>query len=176
MTIQRSVRGIRQSCPSGYIIGRQSAGDGPAEFIRITDLGLALVNAGSVPVPIRNYDDLGVTVAGPWTASQQFTLAACTANTTFPSTSRSSTAACTVAPTGNVTFYLVANTVGFFAYGPPTGALASIYFAAGALTGTVTWLSPPVSVTKTQVLTLVMPSSADATFAGLTLLFIGDPA
>lgn len=177
MTIQRSVRGIRQSCPSGYIIGRQSAGDGPAEFISFSDIGAAITSTGAIPVPVQNYAKLAITAVGPWTASQVFTLAPSSLNGTFPSAkvARVSTAKCSTAPTGDVTFYLVNNATTFFASGPPAGVVATITFAAGSTTGAIVW-NGTTSVYESDVWVLVMPASADPAFAGINLLFIGDPA
>lgn len=38
MTAKRTVRGIRDTLPAGYILGRISRGDGPAELVKFSDL------------------------------------------------------------------------------------------------------------------------------------------
>lgn len=45
------VRGIRQSLPPGYVLGRTSPGSGPAELIPLNNLGRALVGTGVVTGP-----------------------------------------------------------------------------------------------------------------------------
>lgn len=45
------VRGIRQTLPSGKVIGRKSAGAGPAELIDYGDLGRQIVATGAVSAP-----------------------------------------------------------------------------------------------------------------------------
>ena len=43
------VRGIRQSLPTGTIIGRQSGGKGPAQLIKLTDLAQSIAFSGGLP-------------------------------------------------------------------------------------------------------------------------------
>lgn len=62
------VRGVRQSVPSGYILGRISPGDGPAELIPLSTAQQHL--AASVPA----------TAAGEWTAGAVNALDALTIN------------------------------------------------------------------------------------------------
>lgn len=50
--LKRTVRGIRDSIPGGYIIGRSSNGDGPAELISFKSLGQAVVATGTVSPPV----------------------------------------------------------------------------------------------------------------------------
>lgn len=38
MPIRRTIRTLRQHIPSGVVVGRQSAGDGPAEFVPLDDI------------------------------------------------------------------------------------------------------------------------------------------
>lgn len=49
--LKRTIRGIRDTIPSGYILGRQSSGNGPAELIPLTGLGQSLVASGFVGGP-----------------------------------------------------------------------------------------------------------------------------
>lgn len=42
--LKRNVRGIRQKIPSGYILGRKSAGEGPAEMLAFSDVAKVLAN------------------------------------------------------------------------------------------------------------------------------------
>ena len=44
-----NIRGIRQSLPSGYVLGRQSPGNGPAELIDMASLASQMVATGTVP-------------------------------------------------------------------------------------------------------------------------------
>lgn len=43
-----SIRGIRQTIPAGYLMGRLEGGAGPAQLIRIADLAVALVRTGQI--------------------------------------------------------------------------------------------------------------------------------
>ena len=52
-TLPVNVRGVRQSIPSGYVLGRTSAGTGPPELIDVKSLGQAVTvtGAGGSPSP-----------------------------------------------------------------------------------------------------------------------------
>lgn len=49
--LKRAIRGIRDSIPSGYVIGRGSSQEGPAELISLRMLGQKIVQTGAVPSP-----------------------------------------------------------------------------------------------------------------------------
>jgi hypothetical protein len=85
--LKRAIRGIRDSIPSGYMLGRVSAGNGPAELIHVSTLGQVITaagtggggssapaewNAGSVTVLAGGLSvsggTLDVTVAQEWSA------------------------------------------------------------------------------------------------------------
>ncbi len=48
MSNQRIVRGVRQSIPSGYVVGRAARGKGAAGLISLQDIGQQLVSSGAV--------------------------------------------------------------------------------------------------------------------------------
>lgn len=169
------VRGVRQTCPTGHVVGRLGRSDGAAQFIPL-DVLAAAVSAHQLRAA-KEHDKLGVTAAGPFTALQQFTMAPAIAATVFPAATGGSTAVCAVAPHGAVTFYLVQNLPLFLSNPSAAGGIvAKIVFGAGATTGTVSFPAGNVTVPLSQQLTLVMPSSADTTFSSINLLFVGDPA
>lgn len=68
MPINRKIRGIRDPIPSGYIIGRTSAGSGDAELIHLSELGRSLVATGTAPTGAAALADSGVT-AGSYTCT-----------------------------------------------------------------------------------------------------------
>lgn len=173
------VRGVRQVVPTGHVVGRLSAGDGAAELIPFAALGGALIAGGGVgPTPQTQYDTLGFTAPGLFSAGRIFTLAAETpsSGTIFPSKTRLSTATFGFAPAGNVVFYLVQNLAVFLAMGAPNGAIARINGTAGSGVGTITWLQPTITIPVGQILSLVMPAVADAAFGNVLLMFVGDPS
>ncbi len=49
--LKRTIRGIRDSIPAGYVIGRGSSQEGPAELIDMSTLGRQLVQSGALPSP-----------------------------------------------------------------------------------------------------------------------------
>jgi hypothetical protein len=49
--VGRTVRGIRDSIPSGHIIGRASSGEGPAEMIPLSNLAAGLAGNGLIITP-----------------------------------------------------------------------------------------------------------------------------
>lgn len=60
---QIAVRGVRATIPSGYIIGRSSAGPGPAELIPISGqggLGSQMQQNGTVPTRLAQLADVGI--------------------------------------------------------------------------------------------------------------------
>src|SRR5215469_13836154 len=46
MTINRKIRGIRDSIPPGYVLGRASGGNGPPQLIKISDIAQLATSQG----------------------------------------------------------------------------------------------------------------------------------
>jgi hypothetical protein len=53
ITLPRKVRGIRDTIPAGYVLGRTSAGNGKTELIPMAKLGSRLVATGAVATPTQ---------------------------------------------------------------------------------------------------------------------------
>lgn len=49
MADRRTIRGIRDTLPSGVLIGRVSTGDGPSELLTLHDLAFSMVAGGAIP-------------------------------------------------------------------------------------------------------------------------------
>ena len=132
-----------------------------------------MLQTGAIPNPTGAafHPRLTMNLAGLFTGGQQFTAAPAPVAVRFPS-AQPSVAQCDVAPTGNVTFYLVSNLPLFLASGAPAGVLATITFAAGSHNGAIAYIAQTVA--QNASLTLVMPASPDASFAGVRLTFTGD--
>jgi len=119
---------------------------------------------GTNPVP--NANDLYLYVPGTYSSSQEIWSAEPARNVTLPAgLTNSPTPTCDVAPTGSVT--LTINKVS----GGVTTAVGSIQFAASSRTGTVTFASAVTLNGTGDYLTVVAPSTPDATFAGLRFTF-----
>jgi hypothetical protein len=176
------LRGIRQIIPSGYFLGRTNRGDGDVELIPAKTLGNALVAAGGVSGPgaigtATNpaYELLGFAAGGPFAVHQQFDLSMAPRKVLFPSAKSPGTldkAICQFAPTSNISFVLTFDRADYLAHG--TSVLATIAFLAGQKTGTITW-GTPRTVLFADVLWVIMPGTADPTFAEIQCLFGGDP-
>lgn len=90
--IQHKLRGIRDSLPGGFVLGRASSGNGPPELIRLSDLARSPQVAGSiqqivqdtVSVPSLNVlanDTAGTAPAAGITVTQLIDMLTGTANT-----------------------------------------------------------------------------------------------
>ena len=178
------VRGIRQTLPSGYALGRLNKGPGPTELIPLKGLANALVETGGVAsgsstggvgsAAHPSYEFLGFSGQGPFTTIQQFALAAAPRAVLFPSVAGSgkSVASATSGPAASFTCVLTDDLGNFLANG--SHALCSVHFAANAKVGTFSY-GGPLTIVAGKVLYLVMPAVADAALSGLQILFVGDP-
>src|SRR5665213_1219919 len=151
-----SVRGIRQKCPPGHVIGRLTE-EGPAQFLPFNLLGQQLTKLFPGMNGKKLHDNLMFTATGPFTNGQQFTLAPANAAVHMPG-SEASSAVAGIAPHGNCTMTLVSNLAAFLQNG--SGVLATIAFTGGVSAGVITWT--PQAIAVGQVLTIVMPAVADA--------------
>ncbi|MGO9998997.1 MAG: hypothetical protein ACLPKW_14835 [Acetobacteraceae bacterium] len=175
--LKRVIRGIRDTVPFGHLAGRVSAGNGPVELIPFSDVAQAILKTGVIKSTAPPHDVLGFAAPGLFGASQQFPLAPAVAATLFPATgSSASSFTAGIAPRGNVVFYLVQNLPLFLAMGAPAGAIARMNCSAGDNIGLVTWLGSNILVPLGQILTMVMPASADAALGNVVCQFVGDPA
>src|ERR1035437_10090728 len=104
---------------------------------------------------------LGFNQTGTLSDAQQFAMGIVPMTTVFPGTSPSE-ARCAIAPTGDVSLTLV--TAG-------NVVVCTISFAAGSTIGTFVWGS--VTVEPGDLLSVIGPSPADLTFAGVNIAFIG---
>jgi len=176
VSIKKQVRGVRVSMPTGYVIGRVSSGGGPAELIRIDQLGQSLVGSGTVAPAssVNTMLTLSLFAAGPFTAGQQFMIPPAphtSGPAAFPDAANPDNITCQYVPTGNITFYLVDNLVAFTTLGAPHGVFATITFSAGQSIGAIAYTGDMIA--PAEVLALVMPASADVGFAGFTLVIHG---
>ena len=55
MTIARTIRGIRDNIPQGYLLGRKSAGSGPVELLALKDLSEMGVGGSGSGAAIQAY-------------------------------------------------------------------------------------------------------------------------
>lgn len=170
------LRGVRQAVPPGYVVGRVDPNIGDVQLIPFNDLAVNLAKTstfrGSTQIP---FDTLGFQAPGPFSTGQQFSLAPCIADTTFPS-GKPSTFTCAVTPHGATLSYLIYDLPSFLSLGAPHGVLAEVSFAASSPTGTVVWFNTPLTIVVGQILTMVMPSPADPAFSGVLFQFVGNPA
>jgi hypothetical protein len=176
-----NVRGVRQTIPPGYVLGRLGGSAGPARLIPIKDLGVALQSGGILPpLPINNVpklEFLGVSLRGPFLPQDQYEMPQLPCNVTFPSAvvalPSQTRAWARIAPTSNYSFYLVSNLSAYLANG--SSVLATVAFLAAATTGTITYSSSTL-VPKKAVLWVVGQAITDPTLAEVLLQFVGDPS
>ena len=181
--ISRSIRGIRDTIPSGYVLGRSSDGHGNVELIPLRNLGSAVAATGTVASPAQvtqqvaagtGFYFLGVQAKGLFASRDRLILALTPAAVTFPSATAAagrSVAHAETAPTGAVDLILTNDYVDYLTNG--TSVLCTVHFGAGSNTGTLTYGTTTV-ISQGTVLYLVFPTGADATLANINLLFCGD--
>jgi hypothetical protein len=174
------VRGVRQTIPPGYVLGRVS-GDGQAQLISFSDLNSQLSAAdGSTTTTIKatanaDYQFLGWLGDGPFASNDQYELPPGPRAVVFPSASAPaarSVAYAQTPATADYTFVLVSSLAHYLANG--SSVLATIKFTAGQNVGSITYTAGTVALQGQPY--LVMPATADATLAGVSLQFVGDPA
>lgn len=154
------------------MLGRTSPGRGPVELIPISGgtgnaLGAKLVASGQVQGPVSgDITELGFYFQGPPPASTLFYGAASTGYpASFPSGAASCSAKCRVAPFASFTLGLYAEGVGH---------IADIVWAAGSLTGVITWDNPSYTLPAGTAFYLSTPSVADLRIAQVSVILIGD--
>lgn len=130
--LKRAIRGIRDSLPSGYIVGRVSSQDGPAELIDLKTLGQSITAAtGGVTAPSGGVADFGLFFPGKPTASQLVFDMIMTKAINLPPVLGGSQFFVTTAPTSNYTFTLKKNTttIGTITFAASTGAFTVTFIA-----------------------------------------------
>lgn len=120
------------------------------------------------------HEFLGFFAPGPFSADENFTMAAAPTAILFPTIQPpdQSTARCGVAPTGNTEFYLVQDVAEFLADG--STLICTVTFAAGETTGTFVYGSP-VEITLDTALFMVCQTVPDDTIRNVQISFCGDP-
>jgi hypothetical protein len=184
------VRGVRQVAPTAVVVGRTDPGNGPVQFIKLADLGTALVQAGGTlsnaiatggaggggTAATPTFEFLGFYGQGTFDAHAVFPMAIAPINVRFPSATAPITrnfATAGVPPNGNTSFVLCYNSAAYLSTG--ASVICTVSFAAGAANGTFAY-GTPYTVSAGQIIYIVMNSSSDATFAQVQAVFCGDPA
>ncbi len=178
------IRGIRQSMPSGYVLGRTDAGNGPPHLIALSKLGgqrdktVGTVGGGGGATNVgqlKGFFFLGVQAAGKPFANRDLVPCGVTpANVLFPSATAPagrSVAKALNPPTANCNVILTDNPTAYILSG--THIICTVAFSAGLVAGTLTYGTPGV-ISAGTVLYLVLPATADATLGNLDILFCGD--
>lgn len=179
-----AVRGIRQVIPSGFVIGRISAGPGPAELIPLfTGVSLTshLVATGAFASASASGSDAGFYLGGAAAvaAATYYVSAPMARSLTFASTAVTSFGTCLVAPgTSTAIFYATDDLTDYGNHGPAsTKILAKFQFALGALTATVTTPNPARTLVRGSFLYLIVDNAyIETTMAGIYIAVAGDPA
>lgn len=181
--IFKNVRGIRDTIPSGYVLGRSSDGHGHVELIPLRNLGSAVAATGTVASPGQvsqqvaagtGFFFLGVQAKGLFASRDRIILPVTPHAVTFPSATAAagrSVAHAETAPTAAVDLILTDDYINYWTNG--TNVLCTVHFGAASNTGTLTYGTTTV-ISQGTVLYLVFPTSADATLANINLLFCGD--
>lgn len=175
------LRGIRAIIPTGYFLGRSSAGSGDVELITQAEAGKMMVAGGQVSPagalgtgqnPVFEY--LGFSAQGAFATNEQLDLAMVPRSVLFPSvrdTTRDK-AICQFAPIADTHFVLTFDRATYLASG--TGQLATVTFLAGHKTGTITWTGSRLCSVG-DVPWIIFPSSGvDPALAEVQCLFCGD--
>lgn len=166
-TPARTIRGIRDTIPTGYVLGRTGSVDGRAQLLAIKDLGNALVGTGVVPsVPAvvaaagssGRPADFVVFWSGKTAANTIFAQFEMTKAITLPINLTGSKFSARVAATSNYVVTINQN-------GTPIG---TITFASGSVTSSFTGA---VALAIGDVLQFAGQTSADSTLADISLAF-----
>jgi hypothetical protein len=129
---------------------------------------------GSSGAGAGTHEFLGFYAAGTFGDAQVFTASATPRATSFPTISPpdESRATCRVAPTSDVSFYLVSDVAEFM--GDGSTLICTITFAANSLAGSFVYGSP-ISVPIDTALFIVCPLTADPAITDVQIVFCGDP-
>jgi hypothetical protein len=160
----RTIRGIRDTIPTGYVIGRTGLTDGRAQLLPIKDLGNALVKTGavaSVPQAQSNSGrpaDFAVFWPGKPAASQVFLQIKMTLAITLPASLTGSEFSAGIAATSNYVITISKN---------------------GSSIGTLTYSSGGVAVSFASLVNLAVGDTfelagqpgTDATLANIGMSF-----
>lgn len=178
-----NVRGVRQSMPSPYVLGRVAPGLGPVQLLPLTPGGpLSLISAlkaqGFGSATFTYLAELGIFLAagGNIAYGQYYYAAIAPCKATFPSTqaTAASVAKAGKASVSTVVIYIVNNLTSFATGGYPNGCIASVTFTSSA-TGVISWVGAPVTVNAGDILYAVTaPSFNDSTIEGIEILLVGD--
>lgn len=162
--LKRTIRGIRDSIPSGYVIGRGSSQDGPAELISLSTLGQKIIATGAVPsaadiptVPA----DFGFFFSGKPTGSQVIFEIKLPKAITLAANLTGSQAGADTAPTADWTMTLKKN----------GSSIGTIKFAATTGAVTITFAST-VNFAIGDILQITGQSVADTTLADFFVSFV----
>ena len=163
-----TLRGIRASLPSGYILGRVSPGVGQVELLKLSQL-IAKSGVGSFPgtgggssgpgLPNKASFDAGGLLAplellGEWAFAESVTFDDTNTNTFFNSV-LPATADC------DLPLFVGASQIGH------------IHFPSGSVTGTLVIASNPYVLAAKTRLQLKAPASPDATLSDIYGLMVG---
>lgn len=162
--LKRAIRGIRDSIPSGYVIGRGSSQEGPAELISLQTLGQKIVQTGAVPSPSAIPvvpADFGFFFSGQPAGSQVIFEMKLQKAIKLPASLTGSQAGANTAPTSNWTMTLKKN----------GSSIGTIQFAAGTGAVTITFASL-VSFAIGDTFQITGQSVADATLADFFVSFV----
>lgn len=132
--LKRTVRGIRDSIPSGYVIGRLSSTDGPAQLIDLKTLNAATVAAiggGTGGGQSGQIADFGLFFPGKPATSQLIFEMALTRNIILPAALLGGKFGVNTAPTSNYVVTITRNgsSIGTITFLATTG-VATISFTA----------------------------------------------
>jgi len=162
--LKRAVRGIRDSIPAGYVIGRGSSQEGPAELISMATLGQKITQTGAVPkpsdIPVVPAD-FGFFFSGKPTASQVIFELKMPKAITLPASLTGSQAGTNTNPTADWTMTLKKN----------GASIGTIKFTAGTGAVTITF-SSLVNFAIGDLFQITGQSVADTTLQDFFVSFV----
>lgn len=159
--LKRTIRGIRDSIPAGYVIGRLSSGSGAAELIDLKSLSVAQAAVGGPPVSGGGgVADFGLFFSGKPSANQVVFEMVMTKAIILPKNLGGSQFLTNTTPTSNYTFTLNQN----------GASIGTITFAASTGTPTVVF-SSLVSFVIGDKFQIVGQATPDASMADIAFSF-----
>lgn len=159
--LKRTIRGIRDSIPAGYVIGRVSTGDGPAQLIDLATLGRGITAAqGGAAASSGTTADFGLFFSGKPSGSQIVFEMVMSKAVKLPLHLTGSQALAATAPASTATFTLNKN----------GSSIGSISIATGTGIGTFTFAAA-VTLAIGDKFQVVGPSSPDASMADIAISF-----
>lgn len=167
MPLKKIIRITSGQAPSGYIVGRASAGEGPLELLNLRDLqGLGVASRQQAAQGSARHG-FGFSITGRPGNGQVIGIGVWPKAMTFTSAAAGDSVVATVGAHAMAVFNMQALVMGVFT------TVGTITFAANGTVGAVAWTGGQYLLAANAQLKLIAPSPQDAALADISGTVIG---